>query len=93
MVAFNFALQKESPKEMVGRVFGITNSVASVVFIVAPISGGILVQTLGASAVIQTIGFVVGGIGIVGGILGKWLWKQETTSTRILERISKESSV
>ncbi|MGP4081248.1 MFS transporter [Pseudalkalibacillus sp. R45] len=93
MVAFNFALQKESPKEMIGRVFGITNSLFSAVVIIAPITGGILVQTLGPSAVIQAIGFAVGGTGIIGGILGKWLWKQKSSSTTILEPVSKESSV
>ena len=90
MVSFNLALQKESPKEMVGRVFGITNSLLSIVLIIAPIMGGILVQTLGAPAIIKTSGFIVCGIGLIGMMLGKWLWKQETASERIQVPVYKE---
>ncbi|HWO75962.1 MAG TPA: MFS transporter [Bacillus sp. (in: firmicutes)] len=93
MVSFNFALQKESPKEMVGRVFGITNSLLSIVVIIAPITGGILVQTIGASTIIKTSGFIVCGIGLIGIILGKWLWKQEAVSKRIQTPIYKETGL
>ncbi|WLD94284.1 MFS transporter [Alkalihalobacillus sp. AL-G] len=88
MVSYNFALQKESPKEMVGRVFGITNSVMSAVFIIAPVTGGILVHTFGAVQVIQTVGFVVGGIGIIGAILEKWLWRKEELLPSKIEVVS-----
>lgn len=93
MVSFNFALQKQSPKEMVGRVFGITNSLLSIVVIIAPITGGILVQTLGASTIIKTSGFIVCGIGLIGVILGKWLWKQEAASQRIQIPVYKETGL
>lgn len=68
IVAFNFLLQKESPKEAVGRVFGISNSLGSFVVILAPLIGGLLIERFGVAEVFQIIGLsvaVIGGIGIL----------------------------
>lgn len=56
MVTGNFILQNETPEDMVGRVFGILNVIMSVVFIVAPLSGGIFIHYLGPNYIFQFVG-------------------------------------
>lgn len=65
MVTFNFVLQNESPKKMVGRVFGIVNVMMSVVLIIAPLSGGIFIHYKGPVYIFQFVGWTVIGIGLL----------------------------
>lgn len=59
MVTGNFILQHETPEKMVGRVFGIFNVVMSVVFIVAPLSGGIFIHFMGPTHIFQFVGITI----------------------------------
>lgn len=71
----NYILQKETPPEAIGRVSGIFDSVSSAIFVVAPLSGGMLIGIWGASSTFLYVGFAVGGIGLTGLALQRWLWK------------------
>lgn len=73
-VGTNFLLQKETPKNAVGRVSGIFNSLMSAILIFAPITGGILVKTVGVSEAFRIVGIFVGVVGLVGILLQKWIW-------------------
>ncbi len=65
-IAGNYLLQKESPGEAVGRVSGIYESLSSLMFIVAPLLGGMLIHTFGAALTFQWVGVLIGGLGLVG---------------------------
>lgn len=69
-----YILQKETPPEAIGRVSGIFDSLNSVVFIVAPLTGGILIGWLGAPNTFLAAGWMVGGIGLTGILLRRLLW-------------------
>lgn len=79
MVAFQFILQKETPKDMVGRIFGIQNTVISTVVIAAPLLGGTLVQLFGASVIYLGVGIGVTVIGLIGFLFRRLLWPQSAT--------------
>ncbi|MEC0126444.1 MFS transporter [Paenibacillus pabuli] len=75
MVTLNYLLQKETPPAYVGRVFGIQNSLSSVVLVVAPLTGGALIRATGASHTFQYIGMATLAIGLAGIILQRILWE------------------
>ncbi|WP_336774311.1 MFS transporter [Paenibacillus sp. MMO-58] len=70
----NYILQKETPPEAVGRVSGIFDSLSSVIFVIAPLSGGALIGLMGASRTFLTVGLAVGIIGFVGIVLRRQIW-------------------
>ncbi|UPK43718.1 MFS transporter [Paenibacillus pabuli] len=74
MVTLNYLLQKETPPAYVGRVFGIQNSLSSVVLVVAPLAGGALIRSVGPSPTFQYIGMATLTIGLAGIILQRILW-------------------
>lgn len=65
MVTFNYVLQNEAPKSMVGRVFGIVNVMMSAVLIIGPIAGGIFIHYMGPDYIFQWVGWVVSLVGFV----------------------------
>lgn len=67
-ISVQFAMQKEAPSQIIGRVYGIYHSVFNLLLIVAPLLGGWLVKQYGAYAVFKICGFFAIAIG-VGGIL------------------------
>ncbi|WP_314588210.1 MFS transporter [Paenibacillus terrigena] len=75
IVAFNYCLQKETPPHMIGRIFGIQNTVLGVVMIGAPLLGGLLVQLIGPARTFFYFGIVIAFIGLVGIVFGKILWR------------------
>lgn len=75
MVTLNYLLQKETPPAYVGRVFGIQNSLSSVVLVVAPLAGGALIRSVGPSPTFQYIGMATLAIGFAGMMLQRILWK------------------
>lgn len=75
MVTLNYLLQKETPPAYVGRVFGIQNSLSSVVLVVAPLAGGALIRSVGPSPTFQYIGMATLTIGLAGIILQRILWE------------------
>lgn len=70
----NYILQKETPPEAVGRISGIFESLTSVIFVIAPLSGGALIGLLGVSRTFLIAGLAVGIIGFVGIVLRWQLW-------------------
>ncbi|MCK8485734.1 MFS transporter [Paenibacillus sp. MBLB2552] len=80
VVTFNYCLQKETPPEMVGRVFGIQTSLLGVVMFVAPLLGGLLVERIGPGTTFVYLGGVIGALGLLVLALGKVLWRAETAS-------------
>ncbi len=73
-VASTYLLQKEAPKEAVGRVMGIVDSIQSAVFITAPLGGGLFIHAMGASESFQWIGCAIITIGLVGISIQRLLW-------------------
>jgi DHA3 family macrolide efflux protein-like MFS transporter len=86
-VGFSYLLQKETPKDAIGRVSGIYNSMAGVILIIAPLIGGILVGNLGPIIVFQVIGVVIGTIGIIGIVFQRVFWGVSSKSEKEAERV------
>ncbi|NGZ76262.1 MFS transporter [Saccharibacillus alkalitolerans] len=78
MVTFNYALQKETPPDMTGRIFGIQNTLLSAVMIAAPPLGGMLVQMFGPGAVFGASGLGVLLLGTAGLAFGSIIWPQKS---------------
>ncbi|MFF2889359.1 MFS transporter [Paenibacillus sp. NPDC057967] len=73
----NYILQKETPPDAIGRVSGIFDSLSSVIFVIAPLSGGILIGLWGASTTFLYVGLSVGGIGLIGLVIQRLLWSTD----------------
>ncbi|MNI40059.1 enterobactin exporter EntS [compost metagenome] len=79
MVTFNYCLQKETPPDLIGRVFGIQSTILGVVMIVAPLLGGLTVQAVGPARTFLSFGLVILVIGLIGILFGKLLWPASKT--------------
>lgn len=92
MVTLNYLLQKETPPAYVGRVFGIQNSLSSVVLVVAPLAGGALIRVAGPSPTFQYIGLATLVIGLAGILLQRILWEgKQPLLSEAKETIPQES--
>ena len=78
-VTFNYNLQKETPSHMTGRVFGIQSSVTSVIMLVAPLAGGMLVELAGAALIFVRLGILLSFLGLAGLIFKRFLWRDYST--------------
>lgn len=88
MVTLNYLLQKETPPAYVGRVFGIQNSMSSVVLVVAPLAGGALIRIMGPGLTFQFIGIATLAIGVAGIVLQRVLWGiRESHGTVLKEHV------
>ncbi|WP_336782346.1 MFS transporter [Paenibacillus illinoisensis] len=88
MVTLNYLLQKETPPAYVGRVFGIQNSMSSVVLVVAPLAGGALIHIMGPGLTFQFIGIATLAIGAAGIVLQRVLWGiRESHGTVLKEHV------
>ncbi|WDH98547.1 MFS transporter [Paenibacillus urinalis] len=74
MVTNQTIMQKESSTEMVGRVFGISNTLVSVALVTAPLAGGAIIELAGVKSAFFGIGFIVAMIGLIGLLFGKKWW-------------------
>ena len=88
MVTNQTIMQKESRQDMVGRVFGISNTVVSVVLVSAPLLGGFVIESAGVQATFFWIGCTVAVIGLIGFALGSFLWgeKSNRAATESMKR-------
>lgn len=75
-VGTNYLMQKETPKEAVGRVRGIVDSLSSAIFIIAPLLGGLFINAWGASLAFQWIGGLIALIGAGAVIFQRLIWKR-----------------
>lgn len=73
-VVFSYILQVESPEGKVGQLSGMYESLTGIILIVAPVTGGFLVQLFGVFTIFQVVGAVTFGIGLIGLVFQKWLW-------------------
>lgn len=89
IVTFNYCLQKETPPDMVGRVFGIQTSLMGMVMFVAPLLGGLLVERIGPAIAFVCLGGIIAVLGVLVLGLGKALWRAEAASASILREDSK----
>lgn len=91
MVTNQTIMQKESRQDMVGRVFGISNTVVSVVLVSAPLLGGFVIESAGVQATFFWIGCTVAVIGLIGFALGSFLWG-EKSNREAIESIKRTES-
>ncbi|WP_110945347.1 MFS transporter [Paenibacillus phocaensis] len=75
IVTFNYCLQKETPPEMVGRVFGIQTSLLGMVMLVAPLLGGLLVERIGPGVTFVHLGSIIAALGLAVLGLGRIVWR------------------
>lgn len=78
--AINYLIQKEPPKEAIGRVSGILDSTLSILFIIGPIIGGILINQFGVLTAFKSIGIILSFIGVAGILFQKVIWREGETS-------------
>jgi len=76
MITINYILQRETPENYVGRVFGIQSTLAGLVMIGAPLAGGWLIRAEGTGATFGWIGLVIGTLGLAGILLQSRLWRK-----------------
>ncbi|TPG91660.1 MFS transporter [Brevibacillus laterosporus] len=75
-VTSNYLFMNEAPKEAVGRVMGIVQSMSSIVWVIAPLLGGGLVTLVGPNLAFQLSGLVLTLLGIGAIMLQRRLWPQ-----------------
>lgn len=88
MVAGNFILQKETPADAVGRVFGVQNSITNVTVIVGPPLGGWLVQLMGANTTFLAVSSVSVIVGLIGVLGQKMIWPSQPNYQTGQENVS-----
>lgn len=74
MVTQNFILQKETSEHMIGRVFGIQNTIISLVMLAAPLIGGVLITAIEAGRAFMFIGVITALIGLAGIMFRSAIW-------------------
>lgn len=72
----NYILQKETSPDVVGRVFGIQNTMNSLVMLTAPLVGGLFIRALSVGTAFMSIGITMVGLGLTGILLRRLLWPQ-----------------
>lgn len=72
----NYILQKETSPDVVGRVFGIQNTMNSLVMLTAPLVGGLFIRALSVGTAFMSIGVTMVGLGLTGILLRRLLWPQ-----------------
>ncbi|MGG6311912.1 MFS transporter [Paenibacillus macerans] len=73
----NYVLQKETPEHAVGRVFGIQNTMSSLIMLTAPLAGGFLIRSVSAGKAFLLIGLALALIGIIGVLFRQALWPEK----------------
>lgn len=74
----NYMFQKEIPQDMIGRFYGIQNSIFSAVMLVMPLLGGLLIDLFGATNTFRYIGYFLVFWGIVALLFRNVIWKRES---------------
>lgn len=74
-IGYNYLRQRETPKEALGRVTGILNSLTSSVVVIAPLIGSALTNGFGVAASFKGIGLAIIILGLFGIVLQRLIWK------------------
>lgn len=90
MVTQNYILQKESPPEVIGRVFGIQNTISSLVMLTAPLAGGILIRSIQVGHAFMLIGITNAALGILAILFGRMLWPQPASRSEFGDQVVKD---
>ena len=69
LTTINYLVQTEPPKEAIGRISSIIDSILSILFIAGPLLGGLMIKQLGVLKAFQTIGLGLTIIGLTGILL------------------------
>lgn len=83
-VGGNYLVQKLTPPEALGRVRGIINSLSSVMFIIAPLLGGVLITVCGASFAFSWVGFFTALIGSGAVIFQRLIWGKSKAPAAVI---------
>ncbi|WP_232697748.1 MFS transporter [Brevibacillus daliensis] len=75
-VMSNYLFMNEAPKDAIGRVMGIVQSMGSAVWLIAPLIGGGVVTMVGPHVAFQLSGILVIVLGLSAIIFQSWLWPQ-----------------
>ncbi|WP_409369141.1 MFS transporter [Lysinibacillus sp. 38-6] len=78
--AINYLIQTEPPKDAIGRVTGIIDSLMSILFIAGPLLGGLFITQLGIVTAFKTIGLGLCIIGLTGVSMQRIIWKKPKLS-------------
>ncbi|MBU9713562.1 MFS transporter [Evansella tamaricis] len=92
-VGFQYIMQRHTVKNNIGRVSGISNSIASFCVVIGPLFGGILVESIGPSIIFITIGITNVLLGAIGIMFQRILWKHQPSSVLEFPETSKKSNV
>ncbi|MEG0385127.1 MAG: MFS transporter, partial [Solibacillus sp.] len=84
-VSINYLIQTEPPKEAIGRVTSIIDSLMSILFIAGPLLGGLLITHLGVLTAFKIIGLGLSVIGIIGIVLQRLIWKQNNHAKELIK--------
>ncbi|QRG68433.1 MFS transporter [Brevibacillus choshinensis] len=86
-VGTNYLVQKETPREALGRVRGIIDSLTSATFIIAPLLGGWLMTVWGPSLAFLRVGAGIAAIGLGALFLQRVVWgKRKVEATVVSEQ-------
>jgi MFS family permease len=83
-VGTNYLVQKETPREALGRVRGIIDSLTSTTFIIAPLMGGWLMTVWGPSLAFLRVGAGIAAIGLGALLLQRIIWGKRKTETAVV---------
>jgi MFS family permease len=80
MSGFMYLVQSKTPKEAMGRVFGILMTLFNMIVIIGPLLGGSIIMTTGAGIVFQITGVIMIVIGAVGYLFQNVIWREVPAS-------------
>ncbi|MFB5674903.1 MFS transporter [Paenibacillus terreus] len=88
MITQTYTLQTGTPAAMVGRVFGIQNTVMGVIMVTAPLIGGLWIREAGVGTAFFWIGLTVTLLGLAAFLLRSRLWGRAGKVEAQRERVS-----
>ncbi|PQD95704.1 arabinose ABC transporter permease [Pradoshia eiseniae] len=93
LTTINYLVQTEPPKEAIGRISSIIDSILSILFIAGPLLGGLMIKQLGVLKAFQTIGLGLTIIGLTGILLQKLIWNRNQPATKDIIQYEQDKDV
>lgn len=82
-VGTNYLVQKETPREALGRVRGIIDSLTNATFLIAPLLGGWIMTVWGPSLAFLRVGTGIAAIGLCALLLQRFIWGSRTADNTV----------
>lgn len=82
VTAIHYLIQMEPPKEAIGRVSGIIDSLMSILFIAGPLLGSLMISQFGVLDAFKTIGMCLIMLGLIGILLQRIIWNRNRPETQ-----------